>query len=349
MRVRLKGLNSISKRLADGSRRTYWYAWKGGPPLRGAPGTLEFIASYNEAVAQRKVTPTGVLLSVLNAYQDQKNAAFQDLAPSTKRGYIAIITQIERRFADFSLSGLTDRRSRGIFMNWRDEIATRSGRRSADYAWTVLARVLSWAFDRGLVSANPCERGGWLYQGGGRREKVWTDADEAAFASAPEHMRQALMLALWSGQRQGDLLRLPWSAYDGQYLRLKQSKTGRRVEVKVGAPLKAMLDVMSRRSPIILTTLEGRPWTSDGFRASWRKACAAAGIKGLTFHDLRGTAVTRLALAGSTEAQIATVTGHTLAAVRAILDTHYLSRETALGDAAIRKLEQARGRTNSPN
>ena len=42
MRIRLRGINSISKKLADGTRRTYWYAWKGGPPLRGEPGTPEF-------------------------------------------------------------------------------------------------------------------------------------------------------------------------------------------------------------------------------------------------------------------------------------------------------------------
>ena len=53
MRVRLRGINSISKKLADGTRRTYWYAWKGGPPLRGEPGTPEFVASYNEAAATK--------------------------------------------------------------------------------------------------------------------------------------------------------------------------------------------------------------------------------------------------------------------------------------------------------
>jgi|SRR5262245_60581863 len=65
--------------------------------------------------------------------------------------------------------------------------------------------------------------------------------------------------------------------------------------IPVGAPLKAMLDATPRQSPIILVNSEGKPWTSDGFRASWRKACAAAGITGVTFNDLRGTAVTRLA------------------------------------------------------
>src|SRR5262249_8590461 len=69
MRVRLKGINSVRKLLADGSVKTYWYAWKGGPALRGQPGTAEFIASFNEAVARKVVPPQGALLSVLQGYQ----------------------------------------------------------------------------------------------------------------------------------------------------------------------------------------------------------------------------------------------------------------------------------------
>lgn len=235
-------------------------------------------------------------------------------------------------------------------MEWRDDIATASGYRSADYAWTVLARILSWSKDRGKIDVNPCERGGRLWDGGDRRDSVWTDAFEADFlASAPEHLRQAYMLAVWTGQRQGDLLRLPWSAYDGTHIRLKQSKTNEYIQVPVGAPLKAMLDAMPRRSTVILTTLEGRAWTSDGFRASWRKAVAKIGISGVTFHDLRGTAVTRLALARCTELQIAAVTGHSLSDVRSIRERFYLARDPALAEAAIRKLELARIKNISPN
>jgi integrase len=339
MRVRLKGINSKRKRLADGSWRTYWYAWKSGPPLRGEPGTPEFIASYNEAVARKVTPPRGTVLSVLTQYQASED--FRGLADSTRRSYVALITRIEKDFGDFPLSALTDRRTRGVFMAWRDEIAASAGRRQADYAWTVLARVLSWSFNRGLVAVNPCERGGRLYRGGGRAEKVWTDVDEAAFLErAPAHLHLPLLLALWTGQRQGDLLRLPWSAYDGTRIRLRQSKTGTPVSFKVGAPLKAALDATPKRSTIILTNSDGKPWTSDGFRASWGKACKAAGVVGVTFHDLRGTAVTRLALVGCTEAQIAAITGHSLRDVCSILDANYLHRDPALADAAITKLER---------
>jgi integrase len=344
MRIRLKGINSATKRLADGTTRIYWYAWRNGPLLRGEPGTPEFVASYNEAVARKTMPPKGTLLSLLRQYQASED--FTGLARSTRRSYVALIVRIEKSFADFPLAALADKRTRGIFKAWRDDIAAESGRRQADYAWTVLARVLSWGLDRGLVIANPCERGGRLYRAS-RVEKIWTTEDEAAFiASAPAHLHLPLLLALWTGQRQGDLLRLPWSAYNGKHIRLQQSKTGRFVQILVGAPLKVMLDERPRQSTIILTNSEGRPWTSDGFRASWRKAQAAAGVRDVTFHDLRGTAVTRLALVGATEAEIANITGHSLRDVHAILDAHYLARDPALGENAIRKLERGTNFTN---
>jgi integrase len=204
-----------------------------------------------------------------------------------------------------------------------------------------LARVLSWAKNRGKIAVNPCEKGGRLYSGT-RIDSIWSIEDEATFLKdAPTHLHLPLLLALWTGQRQGDLLRLTWSAYDGLHIRLRQSKTGVPVKVPVGAPLKAALDdaVKSKCSPIILLNSEGRPWTQDGFRASWGKGSTKAGIEGVTFNDLRGTAVTRLALVGCSEAEIATITGHGLRDVRSILDVHYLHRDQALAENAIRKLE----------
>ena len=134
-------------------------------------------------------------------------------------------------------------------MAWRDKLAEESGRRQADYAWSVLALIFAWALDRGLVAANPCEKGGRVYRGS-RADKIWTTDDEAAFLKrSPVHLHLPLTLALWTGQRQGDLLRLPWSAYDGTRIRLRQSKTGARVSIPVGTPLKAALDLGNQTRP----------------------------------------------------------------------------------------------------
>jgi integrase len=273
---------------------------------------------------------------LLQGYQASQD--FLALRERTRADYIKQIAKIEQKFGDAPIKALADPRTRGIFMDWRDELALRS-KRQADYTWTVLARVLSWAKDRGKITVNPCERGGRVYHGT-RVDFVWTVEDEAAFLGhAPTQFHLPLLLGLWTGQRQGDLLRLTWSAYDGEVIRLRQSKTGARVAIPVGAPLKAALDAAPRRSPIILTNKAGRPWTERGFRSSWSTICKQATIIGLTFNDLRGTAVTRLALVECTEAQIASITGHSLRDVHSILDAHYLHRDIELARSAITKLE----------
>jgi integrase len=143
---------------------------------------------------------------------------------------------------------------------------------------------------------------------------------------------------------------------DGR-LKLRQSKTKAFVSVPVSQDLKLALEDAQKREAeraeketskgrihipavTILTNSRGEPWTSDGFRTSWGKACDAAGIEGVTFHDLRGTAVTRLSLAGCTVPEIAGITGHGLKDAEAILSANYLGGGVERADAAMRKLEK---------
>lgn len=337
-RVRLKGLNKKTVKLASGEVVTYWYAWKGGPRLPGKPGSPEFVAAYSKAAETKREASTETLQSLLDGFQRSQD--FKGKAERTRRDYLAKIKLIETEFGDFPLSALSDKRTRGILMEWRDTLAVNS-LRQADYAWQVLARILSWAKRRGLIDVNPCEKGGRLYDES-RADKVWTADDEAAFLNvAPPEMRLAFMLAIWTGQRQGDLLALEWPAYDGEKIRLQQSKTGVRVTIPVGAPLKAMLDPIRQDDGHVLVNTRKHEWTEDGFRASWGKVQRKANVRGVTFNDLRGTAITRLAIAGCTEAEIATISGHSLRDVRSILDANYLRRDDALGESAIKKREAA--------
>jgi integrase len=300
----LKGLFKVKKALADRSTRFYCYAWRGGPLLvtpDGAPMQPDdpsFPEAFKAAHDKRRNPDTGDLAMLVREFRQSSD--FRTKSAASKREYHRYLDDICRRFGGLTLANLEDKATRGQFKAWRDEMAATP--RTADYAWTTLARVLSVAKDRGRLAVNVCERGGRLYKAD-RSEKIWTVDNIAKFkAFAPKELRLALTMALWTGQRQGDLLRAPWSAYDGKTLKVRQGKTGARVAVPIGQPLRELLSATVRVALTILTNAHGKSWTSEGFRRSWRKACAEAGVMGLTFHDLRGTAVTRMALAGCTAA-----------------------------------------------
>jgi integrase len=335
MRVHLKKVHSVPMKLANGERVTYHYAWRGGPRLAGEAGSAEFLASYTAAHQSRREPDGASFHSVIASYKASED--FIGLQPRTKSDYLKLLVKIENAFGTLPLAALEDPRVTKDFLQWRDSMA--NSPRQADYAWTMLKLLLSWARKRGLTSYRPPERIERLYSAD-RSEKIWEEQHIAAFmAVASEPLQLALVLALESGQRQGDLLTLPWSAYDGQWIRLRQGKTGRRVNVPVTRRLARILDSTKRTATTILTNGRGISWEGDSFRNAWWVACRKAKITGLHFHDLRGTAVTRLAEAGCSHPEIAAITGHSMHAVDAILDK-YLARTDKIALAAIAKLER---------
>lgn len=342
----MKGVHRVTKRLASGEVAVYHYAWRGGPRLPGEPGSAEFLAALASAQTEAPAHHKGTLQEVINAYQ--ASPAFTSKAEATREGYKRRLPAIEAEFGDTPIKMLADPRVRGEFLDWRDRLAAKSPR-EADYHMAILALILAWGLDRGRVPANHAARPGRLYQPD-RTDHIWTAEDVSAFlAKAGPQLRLPFLLALWTGQRRNDVLRMAWGAYDGSAIRLTQTKGKRRVTIPVAAELKAALDATRRRAAVICVTSRGTRWTGDGFSASFRKTCEAAGIEGLTFHDLRGTAVTRLAVAGCTDVEIATITGHSLKTVKDMLDRHYLSRDVGMAESAIAKLEKHQAGTRSVN
>lgn len=117
------------------------------------------------------------------------------------------------------------------------------------------------------------------------------------------------------------------------------------------AAMRRMLDGMERASSLIPTTRTGKPLLKRYFSRHWEQTTQAAGLEQITlpglakpvrlhFHDLRGTAVTMLSVAGCNPQQIAAITGHSLKTVTVILD-RYLARTRALADQAIAAWESS--------
>ncbi|MDD2705519.1 MAG: tyrosine-type recombinase/integrase [Acidocella sp.] len=148
-----------------------------------------------------------------------------------------------------------------------------------------------------------------------------------------------MLLALHTGQRLGDILTLPWSAYDGRAITVSaQSKTGARVVVPVRPELRTALDATERRAVVICTRRDGHAWKSDHFKKSFAAARDALGLPDdLHFHGLRHSAAVRLAEAGCSPHEIAAVTGHkSLSMVSRYTDQ---ARQETLATTAIARLE----------
>ena len=166
---------------------------------------------------------------------------------------------------------------------------------------TVLARVLSWAQGprAGRTSIRASGAAGCTEALAPTRCGPPTTKRRS---SAPRRLICICRCCSRCGPANGraTCLRLPWSAYDGTHIRLRQSKTGARVvdPGRRAAQGRARRHGQARRpsSSRTATASHGRR-TASARRGG--KACAAAGVIGVTFNDLRGTAVTRLALAGA--------------------------------------------------
>lgn len=338
MRVKLKGVNTVRKRLADGTFRTYHYYRATGEKLEGKPGTAQFLASYTKAQQTTVQRAKGTFNDLVRAYTG--SVEFAELAASTRAEYKRMLTKAEPRFGSMPIKALDDQRVKEDLLEWRDEIVRASGKREGDNRLTTISAMLSWAVDRGKLKANQILGFKRLYASD-RSDIIWLEAHIRAFmAVAAIELQWALIVALHTGQRQGDLLSVAWTNYDGHALRIFQSKTQIWVTVPCTKALRAMLDGMPRVATVILTSTTGKAWKKRYFANQWKEASDSANLIDLHFHDLRGTAVTMLAEAGCTVPEIASITGHSLKTVNTILEK-YLSRTRALAEAAMAKFENA--------
>ncbi|KAA0122054.1 integrase [Methylobacterium sp. P1-11] len=340
MRVELKGINKVRRKLADGSCSTHYYHRRTKTKLPGEPGSQAFVAAWHEAEKKPTRPPESDTVAGLIRQYCASNQ-WRKLADSTKDIGRLNLRAVEDRWGDTPLVHVQNRKSRPIFLGWHDEMAE-THPRAADNKMAALQRVFSWALGRGLIELNPIDTFERAYRAE-RAELIWLPHHVEAFAGAASaELRLALDLALHTGQRRGDLLRLPWSAYDGEAITLRQGKTGRAVWIPCTDALKRALDVAPRRATTVLTRPTGVSWTDDAFKNAWALAYRKAAMADdLHFHDLRGTAVTMLSEAGCTPQEIAAITGHTVASVNRIIEV-YLARTKDLARGAIVKLNAHR-------
>ncbi len=183
------------------------------------------------------------------------------------------------------------------------------------HAFGVFA-AWGWITQDQLASIRRAEK---LPEKEGRIRWLTPDEEERLMATLNDRLRPIARTALLTGMRQGEILALKKAAVDLDrgVIAVTRAKNRRARSVFVNKELAEILRASIDRSPgdwVFTNQFETR-YTAGGFRRLWRDAVKSAGIKNLTFHDLRHSTATRLRESGADLDVVKEVLGHSSIAV----------------------------------
>jgi integrase len=277
--------------------------------LPGLPGSSEFNAAYQAALAGQplrigagKVKPGSVAATIAAYYesvewrstaigtQAQRRSVLERFRAAHGDKPIAMLPQ---EFIVVTLSSLPPFAAR----NWLK----------------ALRALLQFAVARKLRADDPTQ--------GIRLPRVksdgiytWTEDDIAAFETKHPiggKARLALSLLLYTAQRRGDVIKMGRQHVRDDALHVRQQKTGFALAIPIHPDLQTVLTVTPRDQLTFLVTNAGKPYTGTTFSDQFRKWCDEAGLpKECSAHGLRKAACRRLAEAGCSANEIASISGH---------------------------------------
>ena len=113
--------------------------------------------------------------------------------------------------------------------------------------------------------------------------------------------------AIETAMRRGEIAAMRWDHLDrkARVLLIPETKTGTPRRVPLSTAALGVLDGLPRR-------IDGRVWgmRPDSISQAFERVCKVAGIEGLTFHDLRHEATSRLFEKGLNPMEVAAITWH---------------------------------------
>jgi integrase len=312
--VRVRGIKRYFEPKAG---KYYCYHRATGKRIEEEFGSLAFFARLSalEEEVQRRAevqAKPNTLKALILSYK--ASDGFAGLAPRTRSDYEKVFAFLAPVW-DGQVSAFTTPQIVVLRDKWRKE----RGRCFINKTLAVVSIIFAHGVERGLLNTNPVRDVKQI-----RRPKdapavnrPWTIAErKAAMAHLPVHLKLPFTIGLYSGMREGDVIRAPRSIISASSIKIKTAKRGVWIDIPILPELKAALEAAPAHDAITLcVNSRGKPWTLQGFSCSFRKAIKQleeAGLvgDGLTFHGLRHTVATTLAESGVGEEDIAAVLGH---------------------------------------
>lgn len=218
-----------------------------------------------------------------------------DLAPRTQKDYRRHLKTLHRVFGDRIADELKPR----DFGPFLDVGPKKKGKIQRVRQLAVLSAAFTQAVSFWYILDRNCLRDVKRPKSQPRDRLIEDHEFAAVKALAPLRVQLMMDLALFLGQRQGDLLALKWADIKGGEVHVQQSKTGKRLAIEITPELKRVFGkcwMLPNRDEYVITRRCGGRYTSEGFRALWQRTIrryVKSGGTRFVFHDIRALCATK--------------------------------------------------------
>lgn len=296
----------------DAGGRPYCYFRRPGYPrvrLPGVPWSSDFMAAYDSAMKQvpepigaARIKPGSVGAAVALFYG---SLAFTSLSPTSQASRRAILERFRAEYGTFPMATLPQK----FIVAKLNTLKPFSARN-----WAKAIRALCQFCVSQELCATDVTQGIKLPKAKTDGHHTWTEAEIAQYEShhpIGTKARLALALPLFTAQRRGDVIRLGRQHVRDGVLVVRQEKTGVTLAIPVHPALHAILDATPSGHLTFLTTRTSKPYVANDFTEQFRVWCNEAGLPAkCKVHGLRKAACRRLAEAGCSANEIASISGH---------------------------------------
>src|SRR5215813_1129473 len=280
-------------------------------PLKGLPWSPSFMAEYEAAmsgprtaIGAGRVKP-GSVAAVIAEYKDSREF-FGSKSAGTQRMRRGILDRFGAAYGDRPFALLPP--------EWIEALLDSKPPHAARSWLATLRSLCQFARKRGYRRDDPTaniklraiKSDGF---------HTWTEGEIAQFEAhhpVGTKPRLALALLLYTAQRRSDVVRMGRQHIRNGALTVKQQKTGTELPpIPVLPELQAVLNATPSQHLTFLVSATGKPYGGNAFSAQFRNWCNAAGLpKRCKPHGLRKAACRRLAEAGCSANEIASISGH---------------------------------------
>lgn len=178
----------------------------------------------------------------------------------------------------------------------------------------TLKTIFNRAIRDDLFATNPAAKVKLLKLNNRIVRYLTADQENNLLGKLPERLHPIVTVALNTGCRRGELVRLKWEDVDftAGVITINQTKAGESRRVLMNSIVWKVLDQLKelKNTPWVFCSTKGTMMDGDNLKRDFDKAVKDAKLAPFRFHDLRHTFASRLAMQGANDRTLQELLGH---------------------------------------